>query len=366
MLVDRLRVAHFRNLTFTDLFLGHGVNCFTGNNGAGKTSLLEAFHVVARARTFRSSRIDAVVQRGSQGCSIGVQGVDARGVAHSVVFRKSLAQELQYEVDSQSTRKLSLIAGLFPVQVITPDCADLVFLGPEERRRFMDWGVFHVKQSYSSMIRDFNSALRQRNAWLQKTTGASGFDKDPWVALLDSLAKQIDAERRDYCAKLFPIVLEFLARLNLRLDVSIEYFRGWSGVGQETLLAALEHSQQADLAERITRIGPHRADLRIKVDSRPANQTLSRGQAKLVAIAMKLAQASLLNLATSEKTTILFDELISELDSDHIDVVMDLIADLRCQVLLSAVELSEKIQTSRFRHAKMFHVEHGVIKETRE
>ncbi len=366
MVVDCLRISSFRNIAFAEIDLGSRMNCFTGRNGAGKTSVLEALYVISRGRTFRSASLDAVIQVGNTECAVGISGNDTSQRSLAVVFRKGHRSSPLVEVDARKVQKQSQVAAVLPIQLITPDCGDLVLHGPPIRRQYIDWGVFHVKQTYHQLRRDYNNTLRQRNVWLKSVLGDAERARDPWIELLSQQASEIDQARRQYCFELEPIVSKYIDRFGIGRRIEFEYVRGWSGEDSENLAATLRRTEKSTLSGAITRVGPHRADFRIAVDGLPANQQLSRGQAKLVAIAMKLGQAAHLNAEGAQKTIVLFDELVSELDSQHIGVVFDLMEALECQVLLSAVEVSEKLHTQRFMHAKMFHVEHGVVREILE
>ena len=364
MLVSRLRISRFRNLSFSDISLSAGVNCFLGLNGAGKTSVLEAFHVLARGRTFRASSLDVVVQSNQTQCALSLDGIESNSARRSIVFRKTRQGEISFELDGKRTNRLSQVANLLPVQLITPDCGDLLFDGPQLRRQFLDWGVFHVEHAYHDVLTRYSQALRQRNAWLKRLRVAPGPEDDPWLPVLGTLAEAIDSSRRKYAASFIPVFQRFLELLAGGLSVEIRYFRGWSSEsGHHPFSDVLREGFERDVGSGFTRLGPHRADFRLTINGIAASQVVSRGQAKLVAIAMKLAQVQVLNDLCGERSTVLFDEMVAELDELKTGLVMELMHSQDCQVLLTAVELSRKLQTGLLARAKMFHVEQGMVRE---
>jgi DNA replication and repair protein RecF len=364
VIVERFRCSHFRNISFADLELSPGLNCFLGLNGAGKTSILEALHTLSRGRSFRTSSLDSLSQFDNSEFAIGVDGIDSKGIRRGVVFRKKTGELPRLSIDGARKTRISQVAELLPLQLIAPDCADLVMEGPAARRNFLDWGMFHVKPSFLTLSRDYSTALHQRNAWLKQSNPAS--TPDPWIDAIDRLGVQITTLREEHVSALTREFIKMCAMFDIELDLRLGYFRGWGSAGGEGLAATLASQRETDLSRGYTAAGPHRADLRIFADQNPIAQVASRGQAKLVAIALKLAQVALVNDAAAERTVVLFDELVAELDERHLEAVFATMEQLCCQVLLSAVDVSEKLQTRRLAHAKMFHVEHGVIRETLE
>jgi len=361
--VERLRCSHFRNIRFADLELSPGLNCFLGLNGAGKTSFLEALHALSRGRSFRTPSLDSLTEFGFPEFAVSVEGTDVRRLRRTVVFRKQKGEPPGLEIDGARTLRASEVAALFPLQVITPDCGDLVMEGPAARRSFVDWGLFHVKPFFLKLSRDYSTALAQRNAWLKQTEDPA--EQDPWLDPVARLGAEIDTWRREQVEMLIPEFRELCAGFEIEMDLSLTFYSGWD-TRLGGLREALEASRRLDGERGFTRVGPHRGDLRIFADQKPVSLVASRGQAKLTAIALQLAQVALLNQQAAERTIVLFDELVAELDERHIEAVFEMMDRLQCQVLLSAVEVSEKLQTRRLARAKMFHVEHGVIREILE
>lgn len=337
---------------------------FLGGNGAGKTSVLEAIHVLGRGRSFRTGALDSLTNFSSDSFSIGADCSDARiGVESRLAISKQRSEQISVSRDGRPVVALSELASLLPIQVITPDVGQLVVGGPRVRRQFLDWGLFHVKQDYVSLVRDYSKALKQRNLWLKANSSQKSKVGDPWLHVLVPLGLSIHEARNSYCRKLMPFVRSFLTKLNTDLEIDFQYRSGWTGETAQSFIDCLEQDSSERVKSPQTRLGPHRADLQIIDSGRPSALTLSRGQAKLVAVAMQLGQAALLGNERSERTVVLFDELVSELDRRHVYVVFEVLRSLDCQVMLSAVELSDDLREEHLNQAAMFHVEHGNIRE---
>jgi DNA replication and repair protein RecF len=166
-----LEVSCVRNLSHVHVDLVDGVNLFIGANGAGKTSLLEAVYLLARGRSFRTSHIASVVQRGAPALSVRATVADEYRGTLTISLHKRRDNVAEAQVNGVPERKQSDVAMLLPLQLLLPDGATLVMGGPGERRRFLDWGVFHVKPSALATLRDYERALRQRNAMLRSARG---------------------------------------------------------------------------------------------------------------------------------------------------------------------------------------------------
>jgi DNA replication and repair protein RecF len=364
MWVERLEVAHVRNLVAVDLTLSPGLNLFCGPNGAGKTALLEAMHLLTRGRSFRGSRVQPLIQHGQPGILIRARVQDEARGGVDIALAKNRDAGSDLRVAGQPERRLSAVAGLVPQQLFLPDGSDLVFGGPGERRRFLDWGVFHVKPPYLSHLQAYQRALRQRNALLAAGVSSRHAELGAWTEQLDALAETVDAARRDYLAALEIKLGAMLDRLVAGgFEATLEYRRGWPD--GERLAAALGRSLDRDVKFASTQLGPHRAELRFSVGSGSgsgnAAELLSRGQGKLLASALRLAQVHVTRQETGRSSLLLIDDLGAELDRVHSHRFFELLADSGCQVLATCVE-PMRLAEFGFERRAMFHVERGLIR----
>jgi len=360
MWVERLEVAHVRNLSAVDLDLSPGLNLFWGPNGAGKTALLESVHLLTRGRSFRGSRVQPLIQRGASDLLVRARVQDEARGSTDVALAKTREAGTDLRVAGEPERRLSAVAGLVPLQLFLPDGSNLVFGGPGERRQFLDWGVFHVKPPYLSHLQSYQRALRQRNALLATAGASRRSELEVWTEQLDGLAEKVDAERREYVEALRVELIAMLRRLvSGGFDAALEYRPGWPE--GERLAAALGQTLDRDVKFASTQMGPHRAELRLSTGSGSAAESLSRGQGKLLASALRLAQVQLTRQLTGRSSLLLIDDLGAELDRTHSHRFYELLADSSCQVLATCVEAMSLAEFDTDRRA-LFHVERGQIR----
>jgi len=362
MRLASLEVSCVRNLSHVRIELVDGVNLLVGPNGAGKTSVLEAVHLLARGRSFRTSHISSVVQRGEPALTVRANAIDEQRGAVTVTLHKRRDNVAEAQVNGLAERKQSEVAALLPIQLFLPDGAALVLGGPGERRRFLDWGVFHVKPFALATLREYQRALRQRNAMLRSARGQSAARSAEIGAWTDRLAQAgviVDELRRDYVGLLAAEFVRQLARIAPDLSAELEYVAGWPE--GEPLVKSLSESLARDVKFGATHAGPHRADLRIRSDAAPVAETLSRGQAKAMAIALRLAQAQCTMTVAGRRSVFLLDEGGAELDQAHARLLYEAIEDMDCQVMATANAVPAEL-SGLHRPTRLFHVEHGACR----
>ena len=257
----------------------------------------------------------------------------------------------QARIAGQSVASLAELSQVFPVQVIEPGVHRLVEEGGHRRRRWMDWAVFHVEPSFVDAWVRYTRALKQRNAAL-KTDPAQA---PVWDAELARLGEPVSDSRRRMLESLEPYWQEAVAALS-GLPVELHYVRGWSQ--EHSLLEALAASRARDEARHLTHAGPHRADVAVRLYGRPAREVLSRGQQKLVAVAMTLAQLRLLQATTDTTPTLLLDDPAAELDAEHLERFIAQISPLRCQLVVTSLYAESRLFGAP---AATFHVEQGRV-----
>ena len=352
-----LEVSHLRNLSSVRLNLHPHFNYLIGPNGAGKTSVLEAAYLLARGRSFRGQAIAPIIAHGEDGLVVRAVLEDGRTLGLS----KTRTGNTALRMDEQPVRKLSASAALLPVQLLLPNVSDLVFGPPSERRRYLDWGLFHVKQAYLNTLRDFQAACKQRNAVLKSWGGPDSEQLlDVWTDAYSRHAAAVDEFRARYVAELLPHVSAALERLNVDFEVRLSYRNGW---GEQPLEKLLGETLAKDVKLGATQVGPHRADLFLGVLGGPARMTLSRGQGKLLAMALILAQARLLQALSERRSLFLIDEVGAEMDSVHLARMLALLSVETCQVIATSTRPPSQEFGAAFneRELTLFHVEQGRV-----
>lgn len=333
--VTRLNVRNYRNLEHAALEPAEGFNLILGENGAGKTSLLEAIYLLGRGRSFRPARVQQLVREGMEAFEVSAAVRDGRG-EHRIGVRRSVSDSTA-RLDGRPAGTVGELARVLPVVVFEPHSHELVEGGPEGRRRFLDWGVFHVEPAFLDSWRRYRKALRQRNAALRKGAWQQA---GSWVPELGASGEALTAMRERYVSRLAPVVSEVATELAPELGaLRLDYRPGWPG--EAGLSKALEDHGERDAAAGHTSLGPHRGDLRLAVNGRSAARRLSRGQEKLAALALCLGQAQLFRNDAGGRAVMLLDDLPSELDRGHLERAASAVADLDAQCFLTAVEPPE-------------------------
>lgn len=364
MSLTRLSVTGVRNLQPVTLSPSPRINILFGDNGSGKTSLLESIYLLGLARSFRSARLLPLIQHDQHNCTVFGQVLFADGSLHQLGVARDRQGDLHIRIDGQNARSAAQLAETLPLQLINPDSFRLLEGAPKIRRQFLDWGVFHVEQRFLPAWQRLQTALRQRNSWLRRGTLDSA-SQAAWDRELTLASDEIDGYRRAYIQALKPVFERTLAELLELPELVLSYYRGWDK--DRSLAEVLQASLERDRALGHTQAGPQRADLRLRLDGYDASQILSRGQQKLVVCALRIAQGHLLNEARRGQCIYLVDDLPSELDEQHRRALCRLLEELRCQVFITCVDgefLKDGWQPET--PVSMFHVEHGQISQSQD
>jgi DNA replication and repair protein RecF len=345
--LDQLSIRGVRNLEPLDLSPAGGMNWFVGPNGAGKTSILEAIYLLARGRSFRSARTARVIQKDTKALTV----VARRGDTGNRLGVERNADGWRGRIDGQDCQRISEFAAMLPLTLIEPGSHTLIDGGPERRRQFLDWQLFHVEQSYLSVWQRFARMLRQRNAALKAQAGDRVLDALEPEFLRG--AEAIGRAREGLVHRLSAHVASVQRELQFRLPAGLS-LRYRSGHRADAELATLLREQRdADRERGFTRQGPHRADLVLSCDERAAAE-MSRGQQKLIAVILLLAQYRLLAEGQSLAPLLLIDDPVSELDGAHLEALLAWLGGETVQSWVTATTDSPV-------PAEMFHVEHGRV-----
>ena len=362
MSLSRVTVTAVRNLHPVTFSPSPRINILYGANGSGKTSVLEAIHLLGLARSFRSVRLNPVIAHEQQSCTVFGQVELAEGGHSALGISRDRQGEFQIRIDGQNARSAAQLAEILPLQLINPDSFRLLEGAPKIRRQFLDWGVFHVEPRFMSTWQRLQKALRQRNSWLRHGT-LDAVSQAAWDRELCLASAEIDEYRRAYIKALKPVFEQTLSELLELEGLTLSYYRGWDK--DRELSAVLAASVHRDQQMGHTQAGPQRADLRLKLGAHNAAEILSRGQQKLVVCALRIAQGHLVSQARRGQCIYLVDDLPSELDEQHRQALCRLLEDLRCQVFITCVDhelLREGWQTET--PVALFHVEQGCITQT--
>ncbi len=353
MALAHLNVMGVRNLRQVVLEPDPGINILYGPNASGKTSLLEAIHILGRGSSFRSRDFKKVIQFGQEFFRISAHLAEN----HLPIGLEYGRQGLLMRVGGKPARSRADLMQVLPLVTMTPESHRLLSEGPRWRRRMVDWGVFHVEPTFLPAWRRYQRAMKQRNAALRMKNGqlASVWDQE-----LVPSGLELDLHRKTYLARLRPYLADYGRHL-IDIDALLtDYYPGWKR--NQEYAEALAASLSQDLEHGYTRYGPHRADVILCVEGRQARDVVSRGQQKLLIAAMLLAQVSLVNEASDPKCMVLIDDLPAELDSEHRHRFLSLLNSLEVQAFITATDINAVAHyPSTTAPPCVFHVEHGQL-----
>ena len=355
MHLTRLHVRDLRCLANAEIEPHAGLNLISGQNGAGKSSLLEAVHLLAYGRSFRGRVRDGLIRAGASAVEVYVEWVEQdrprrAGLRHS-------GARWEARLDSESVDLLGTLSAAIAVLTFEPGSHALMDGPSETRRRYLDWGLFHVEPTFLPFWRRYARGLKQRNALLKQ--GATQ-QLQAWDVEMAEAGERLTEARRRYVGELESGLRATAAALSPDLGpLTMEFASGWKE--QELTLAdALLLARDRDLAAGFTTVGPHRANWRLESLLWPAGEAPSRGQAKLCALACLLAQGEHFQKARGESPIFLLDDFAAELDRRHQQRLLEVLRSNAWQVFVTGTEPPFGFEGEDF---AAFHVEQGRIRK---
>jgi DNA replication and repair protein RecF len=351
MTLRRIQVTDFRCLHSAELDFDPQFTLISGPNASGKTSLLESIYVLGRGRSFRTRRLENLIRSGSERFVIyGEAEAPERRMGMGV---EGSAQGMRAKMAGERVSSLAELAAALPVQIIDPEVHRLIEEGPSRRRRFLDWGVFHVEHGFVEKWQRYQQVLKQRNAALkarQPRPAVSAWDVD-----LVKFGEHIHEARSRYVVQLGEGARTIALGL-LGMELSLNYRSGWArGMGlEEALKTSWSHDQEVGT----TQVGPQRAEVGIRLDGAPVKDRISRGQQKLLAATLLMAQLNLFPKDAQMRPTLLLDDPAAELDADRL---LGLIHEVsRQSVQLVVTSLSAEF-TALGSPGRRYSIEGGVV-----
>jgi DNA replication and repair protein RecF len=307
MILSDLKIHQLRTISSAHLLLNSRFNFIIGPNGSGKTSILEALYLLSCGHSFRSREIAPIISFDKDTLTVFSRAYDGSTIS----IQKSNTSTTQIKLNNQYCSSTSQLAYALPCQIVYADIFQIIDAGASERRAVLDWGLFHVKPNYLSVWKEYKRALKQRNALLKQQASYEQFV--PWDEQLSLLAEKLHLMRQEYFQIWNSTFQEVMSQIT-DAQCTLSYYKGWDkrDVGK-ALQEVLAEQFPSDKQRQYTQYGAHHADIHIESKDVRAKHTLSRGQQKIVLIALKLAQGKLIN----KSCLYLFDDLPAELDEAH-------------------------------------------------
>lgn len=355
MHITRLHIERVRNLKTVALQGLQPFNVFYGQNGSGKTSVLEAIHLLATGRSFRTHIPKNYIQHGTSDAI-----VFAQSETEKVGMKKMASGEQLIKVNGDAIATQGQLAKMLPLQLLDPQSTDIIDHGAKPRRQLLDWLMFHVEPGFYHAWQYYSRALKQRNSLLKSKRFLSLSDLEAWNQMLSEYGEILHSQRVGIMEQWKPFFEDDLKHLLPDLEISLEYSPGFHS--EHGLLNDLTNHHDKDVERRYTEYGPHRADLRLKTPLGDADVILSRGQKKLLMMALKLSQIAMLHSCNKE-TVVLLDDVTAELDLTAQQRLIERLSQLGSQVFITTLD-HESVQKHLHDLSisyQLFNVENGTV-----
>ena len=332
MTLDSLHLLFFKNYDEANLAFSTGINCFIGDNGSGKTNLLDAIHYLALTKSaFTVTDAQSIKENGDFFVVKGrftSAAASATPTAETIQVSLRQGQKKTLTHDKQPYERMADHIGRYPAVLISPYDTDLIRQGSEERRKYFDSLQAQLDHDFLELLITYNALLRQRNATLKQGADRHGFDHDYLLALDEQLAplgQQLSALRASFLTDFLPVFQRHYQHLAEEQEsVSLTYK---SQLLDQDFAGLLRHNERRDQLLQRTHSGPHRDDFVFLMDGRSVKNYGSQGQQKSFAIALKLAQFETLASRLSQKPLLLLDDIFDRLDDKRIARLLELVAD---------------------------------------
>lgn len=363
MYINELRLENFRNFPALFFSPSANINILYGDNGAGKTSILESIYLLSFGRSFRTNKLDSLVNYEATQATAFCKFKE-KDKQNKLGFTRIKNKENIFSIDGVRSKRLSDISRIMPVQVFTPQSSDLIIGAPIGRRRYIDWLLFHVEQEYNQLNKSYTQSIQQRNALLKMfdLDQVSQFiEQDVWLKPISEYGEKISKLREYYIDLLNDEINELFVQFYPELSFSMRYNTGWDK--SKSLLDTLKLKVHRDIFRGNTGYGPHKADIEFLVSGNEASEFLSRGQLRLLVSVLLLAEVKLLNKLKQKNTIFLIDDVSAELDETKREKFVDKILEYNAQIFITAVDKQQINFIQKYKNKKMFHVKHHHVKE---
>lgn len=321
MRLDSISIINFKNVADEQLSLGPGINCFVGDNGAGKTNILDAVHYLAMARSIQTLSDSQCVRHGEDGYLIDGRFRYDDERMEQVVCAYTRRGGKTLKRNGKEYERLSEHLGAFPIVVVSPSDSALISDSAEERRRYLNKFLSQIDRGYMSALMRYNGALQERNKLLKSSP------VEEMLLIYDAMLAQsadvVFARRASLIEELRPLVERYYAELSEeRETIGMEYRSELSNAPLTELLLA---ARQRDIVNEHTTVGIHRDDMLLSMGDYPLRKYGSEGQQKSFLVALKLAEYTLLAKHAGQKPILLLDDLFDKLDMRRVSQLLRIV-----------------------------------------
>lgn len=357
MIIKNIKIENFKNIEKIELSPCEKVNVIFGKNAQGKTNILEAIWLFSGAKSFRTLKEQEFIK------------ISAPFFKNEILFDDGerennikfvLGEKKEITFNGVSGKNSSFLAGKFMTVIFVPAHLSFVSGGPEIRRRFLDGIICQLKPSYIKLLHNYHKILFQRNTLLKNIyTNADLYDiLDVWDSELSECGFLIINERIKFLEELSKIASEFYRGISGgKEEMKAVYISSFNDIlTKEKFSEALKKGRADDIRNGFTNIGPHRDDIDITIDSLSAKKYSSQGQQRSIILTLKLAEGELIKIKSGKKPIFLLDDVMSELDEERQDFILNHVKDN--QVFITCCDVSSVL---RLFSGKIFEIENGKI-----
>lgn len=362
MWISKLNVQNCRIITHAELELSPTMNCFVGDNASGKSSLLEALSILARGRSFRTSRIQEVIHKGASNLTVSAKLSTDTGHHYPIGINKS-TQQTQIRINHADVKQQAELSSHLPLTIIHPNSVELLTGSPQLRRAFIDWIAFYTIPEFNTAWRYYQRALKQRNVCLRDPK--QRFALAQWTIQLIQWIPTLQRYRLqavDNLKRELQNVTDLFTNTGYpQLQLSTGYPQDVAVDNLECLQQFIHSKREAELQQGFTLYGAHRVDLHITLDNVSAVRIASRGQLKLLAVGLLLARAKAVQPSHSLTPygLLAIDDLASELDEQNQQALYNTLHTTRQQLIMTSTR--HDAISAEFMNARVFHVKRGQI-----
>ena len=365
MYAASLELKDFRNYERLSVTFDPQVNIFCGNNAQGKTNVLEAVFLACTTKSHRGSRDREMIRLGTEEAHIRL-GLVKDSVPHRIDMHLKKNKPKGIAIDGVPIHKSGELLGFVKVIFFSPEDLSMIKNGPGERRRFLDMELCQLEPFYVTELTNYNRILLQRNNLLRQISPGPGGGRTADSGLLDTLSVW-DEQLLDYGSKIMKARAVFLQQLSPVIEEVHGKLSGGTeqiqvryepGCAEEAFAEKLREARSRDLFLKTTTVGPHRDDILFLVNGLDARRYASQGQQRTAALSLKLSEIEIVKQRTGEKPILLLDDVLSELDRNRQNYLLDSIEEIQTMITCTGLE---EFVGSRLEKNRSFEVKAGRI-----
>lgn len=362
MLLHSISILNYKNIAETSLDFSPKINCFIGDNGMGKTNILDAIYYLSFCKSHSNSIDSQNINHASD--FFLIQGNYLRNEKKEHIYcGMKRRQKKQFKRNKKEYDRLSDHIGLIPLVMVSPDDNELITEGSQERRKFMDGVISQYNKNYLEQLLQYQNALKQRNALLKLDEPIDAAVLEIWEEKMDEYGRYIFEERSKFIAQFIPVFQEFYAEISGGNEkVSLQYISQHQQ--QDDLKERMQQTRSRDYALGYSTQGIHKDELEMLLNDYPIKQVASQGQKKTYLVSMKFAQFDFLKKIHHHSPLLLLDDIFDKLDTNRVEQIIKLVSsDMFGQIFITDTNRDhlDQILSRLDKESRIFKIRNGNI-----